>query len=863
MALSPVMLQYLEKKRENEDAILFFRLGDFYEMFFDDALIVSRELDLVLTGKQCGEAERAPMCGVPYHSADMYIGKLVEKGYKVVVCEQMEDASQAKGLVARDVVRVITPGTVTDANQLNDGKNNFIASIYKGESLLSICFADISTGEVIASDLPSDFSRLSNELCTYSPREVITNIDLSVKNELSDIIKERLGAYVGRGAESESFNYETASAALSARYKVDIASLGLSFSSIIATGALVAYLEKTQKTDISQLKKPKIYFCGEYMEIDKNTRRNLEISETMRKGEKKGSLLWALDMTKTAMGARMFRRWLDLPLTNANAIYKRLDAVEELTREFVIREELTEALAPILDIERTMTRIVYKTGNGKDMRSAAATMGALPQIKRLLSTFKSEALVTLYEKLDTLDDLFALVDGTVVEDPPFSVREGGFIKEGVNSELDRLRHIMKNSKGMLADIEAREKDRTGIRNMKIGYNKVFGYYIEVSKGSVADVPEDYIRKQTLTTGERYITPELKELEGTIFTASDRINSIEFEIFSRLCDRLSENIGRIQTAAEIIATVDVYLSLATAAVKNGYSRPEVDIGTVIEIKDGRHPVVEKFCGETGFVPNDTYLDTENNKLMLITGPNMAGKSTYMRQVAIITLMAQMGSFVPAREARIGVVDRLFTRVGASDDLAAGESTFMLEMTEVAYILRNATSRSLIIYDEVGRGTSTFDGMSIARAVAEYTAGKKLGARTLFATHYHELCDLEGEGKGIVNYCITARKRDKGIVFLRKIVRGSVDESYGIEVAQLANVPREVIKRAREVLSALTSEKTGNASSKRNELDKTAPQSFSIDDYIGSEIIEKLRMTDADTLTPLDALRLVYELKKMLQ
>ena len=857
MALSPVMKQYLEKKSQNEDAILFFRLGDFYEMFFDDALIVSRELDLVLTGKQCGESERAPMCGVPYHSADMYIGKLVEKGYKVVICEQTEDPSTAKGLVNREIVRIITPGTVTDSNQLSEEKNNYIASINIDSDGIALSFADISTGEIRVTLIEGGENKLINELCAFSPREIIMNMLPAQGSELHVCIKDRLGAFVSRDGEARRFEKKLCEKEIYSLYSQSPEELSLYGGLTLSLGALIGYLNDSQKTDLSYLKKPQKYFSGEYMEIDKNTRRNLEICETMRTGEKKGSLLWAIDMTKSALGARLLRKWLDMPLLDANAIYRRLDAVEELTNEYMLREDLAEALSPIHDIERVMTRIVYKTGGGRDLRSAASTMAQLPTIKNLLSACKSEELSALYNNLDPLEDLYELIDRTIVPEPPFSTKEGGFIKDGVNSELDRLRRIMNDSKGVLEEIELREKERTGIKNMKIGYNRVFGYYIEVSKSNVADVPADYIRKQTLTTGERYITPELKELEGTILSASDKVNAIELGIFERLCDKLSENIRRIQTAAEIIAKSDVYLSLALAAVKYGYNRPEVDIGGIIDIKDGRHPVVERFCESGGFVPNDTYLDKDSKRLMLITGPNMAGKSTYMRQVAIITLMAQIGSFVPAREARIGIVDKLFTRVGASDDLASGQSTFMLEMTEVAYILKNATSRSLIIYDEIGRGTSTFDGMSIARAVAEYTAGKKIGARTLFATHYHELCELEGSCDGVVNYSITARKRDNGIIFLRKIVKGAADESYGIEVANLAKLPKEVIKRSREVLEKVTSE----SSIPRDAVIKT-DTSFTIDDYIEKDVIKKIRMTDTDTLTPIDALNLVYELKKTL-
>ena len=855
MALSPMMKQYLEVKSRHEDAILFFRLGDFYEMFYDDAKIVSRELELVLTGKQCGEEEKAPMCGVPYHSADVYIGKLVEKGYKVVICEQTEDPATAKGLVARDVVRIVTPGTITDSKQLPEGKNNYIASIVFQKDGVGLCLADISTGEMRATFLKDGEGALINELSIYTPREILLNTP--AEGAVAEFLKTRLRAVT---SVMPSELYETAAVSKClAKYLTQAADFYENALTAAAVSVLVSYIADTQKTDISYLKKPIVYEIGEFMEIDYSSRRNLEICETMRQREKRGTLLWVLDKTKTALGARLLRKWLEMPLKNPNRILRRQDAVAEFVDDFMLREEIGELFKGVLDIERIMTRILYGSAGGKELRAFSNTISVLPKLKSLLSHAKAKELSVLASELDTLEDINDVIVKTIVDDPPFSVREGGFIRSGVNAELDRLRAIMTDSKGYLDEIERREKEATGIKNMKIGYNRVFGYYIEVSKSNLGDVPNTYIRKQTLTGGERYITPELKELESTILGASDKSYAIEYEIFKRVTALISENVRRVQAAADAIATVDVYRSLAEVAAKNGYTRPEVDIGDVIDIKEGRHPVVEEFCEAGGFVPNDAYLDTNSNRLVILTGPNMAGKSTYMRQIALICIMAQAGSFVPATEARIGIVDKLFTRVGASDDLASGQSTFMLEMTEVAYILKNATPRSLIIYDEIGRGTSTFDGMSIAKAVAEYTASKKIGARTLFATHYHELCELGERDMGIVNYSVIAKKKDKGVVFLRKIVKGAADDSYGIEVAQLAGVPSAVVKRAREVLCEL---EKGDAPRKAPAKQIHEPENITIDDYIHEDVIKKLKMADVESLTPLEALIFLSEIKKML-
>ncbi|MBR2987040.1 MAG: DNA mismatch repair protein MutS [Clostridia bacterium] len=858
MALSPMMLQYLEIKKRHEDSILFFRLGDFYEMFFDDARIASKELELTLTGRQCGEEERAPMCGVPYHSAESYIGRLVDKGYKVVICEQTEDPALAKGIVTREVVRIVTPGTQTDSKQLPAGQNNYLVSLVLSEGETGMALCDVSTGDIRMTLLHGGEAALLNELSVYSPKEIIINCPLPEGSEVEAFVRKTLAASVSL-IDPDVYEHKEIRRNVKGALALEPDQISTEFTLQQALSGLCRYLTDTQKTDLSYLKAPVVYESGDFMEIDHNSRRNLELTEAMRTREKKGTLLWVLDKTKTALGARLLRKWLEFPLKNANLIVRRQTAVAELVNDYLLREELGEALRPVLDIERIMTRVVYGSAGGKELRAFATAASVLPKLKSLLANVSSEELKTIADGLDTLDDLYEAVDKTIVEDPPFSVREGGFIAKGVNPELDELRALTEDSKSVLEGIERREKEATGIKNMKIGYNRVFGYYIEVSKSNIPDVPPSYIRKQTLTNGERYITPELKELESKILSASERSCAIEYEIFKRLTELLSDNIRRIQHAAEVIATVDVYRSLAEVAVSHNYVQPEVDISDVIEIKEGRHPVVEAFAPEGGFVPNDTYLDTRNNRLVLLTGPNMAGKSTYMRQIALIAVMAQIGSFVPAKDARIGIVDKLFTRVGASDDLASGQSTFMLEMSEVSYILKNATPKSLIIYDEIGRGTATFDGMSIARAVAEYTASKKIGARTLFATHYHELCELEGTVEGVVNYSVIAKKKDRGIVFLRKIVKGAADDSYGIEVGQLAGLPQSVIKRAKEVLASL--EKAPSVPPK-HKVQKTEPDNMTFDDYIHEEVIHKLKMTDVESMTPLEALVLLSELKKMI-
>ena len=860
--MTPMMEQYFEIKNQYKDYLLFYRLGDFYEMFFDDAIIASRELELTLTGRDCGETERAPMCGVPFHSAEGYIGRLIEKGYRVAICEQMEDPSTAKGLVKRDVIRVITPGTLIESNLLSETKNNYLCSVYVGENSCGVCFADVSTAEIYATcfDVVNLESRLKNELGTYSPCEIVLNVSSPKLPWFGDYINDRLKAMV-LDSQPHRFELDSAKELVKKQFDDDTCAQILTNNAIVsAVGALLDYIGEMQKCDISYIKKLNVYNDGQYMELDINTRRNLELTEAMRSKDKKGSLLWVLDKTHTASGARLLRKWVEHPLLNVKDILKRQSAVSELHGNYMLREEIGVLLDNVLDLERLITKVVYGTANAKDLRAIAGTVSILPELKELLKTCKSEELVRIYNSIDMLEDIRKLIDNAIVEDPPFIIREGGLIKDGFNSDVDYLRTIMNDGKGWIEKAAEDEREKTGIKNLKISYNKVFGYYIEVTRSYIDLVPERYIRKQTLSNCERYITQELKDMEATILGATDKICSLEYEIFQQIRSVVAENSERIQETAAFLSLVDVYLSLATVASKNKYVCPEIDLSDIITIKEGRHPVVEQFVKDSYFVPNDVYLDTNRNRLMLITGPNMAGKSTYMRQVALITIMAQIGSFVPAEDARIGIVDKVFTRVGASDDLASGQSTFMLEMNEVAYILKNATKRSLIIYDEVGRGTSTFDGMSIARAIVEYTSGKKIGAKTLFATHYHELTSLEDEFDGIVNYNIAARKRGDNITFLRKIVRGSTDDSYGIEVAKLAGVPNEVIKRAREILAVV--EKSAKTLTLTDNEIETDDSLITIDDCIEEQIIQELRAIDVNTLSPYEAMMLLYDLKKRL-
>jgi DNA mismatch repair protein MutS len=864
--MTPMMQQYFEIKDKYREYILMYRLGDFYEMFFEDAKVASAELELTLTGRDCGEAERAPMCGVPYHAVEGYIGKLVGKGYKVAICEQLEDPASAKGIVKRDVIRMITPGTLTESSLLDEKKNNYIAAIYVDDDAIGAAFADISTGHISATSFDGEHrtQKLIGELGAYLPREVLLNTSVSEIPDAADFLQDRLQAVINQN-QFKRYEPETAASLVYEHFK-DLPGEfeDAEHPALLAAGALLSYAKETQKNDLGNMEALNYYTDGEYLELDVNTRRNLELCETMRRAEKKGTLLWVLDKTRTAAGARLLRKFIDQPLKNPYQINRRQAAVAEFVDRVIERGELMNALSGVLDMERLITRIVYGTANARDLRSIAQTAANIPEVKNLLSGFESEELSAIYRELDTLSDLCDLISRAIVDEPPFSIREGGFIREGFHADVDRLNEIEKNSRGWIEKIEEAERMATGIKNLKVGYNRVFGYYIEVSKSNMNAVPDRYIRKQTLANGERYFTQELKDMESQILGAGEKRVALEYQIFCELRARVAENVHRVQKTAYLLSKLDVYCSLAEVASRNSYCRPEVGYGDVISIKDGRHPVVEQCARDSFFIPNDTELDGKNNRFMLITGPNMAGKSTYMRQVALICLMAQMGSFVPAREARISVTDKIFTRVGASDDLAMGQSTFMLEMSEVAYILANATKQSLIIYDEIGRGTSTFDGMSIARAVAEYTLGKKIAAKTLFATHYHELTTLESEMKGVINYHIAAKKRGDGITFLRKIVRGAADDSYGIEVAQLAGVPEAVTKRAKEILASLENGKQPEAKGRLRERIKDAPEEgmISFENFVQNDVCEKLKQTDINTISPLEALNLIFELKKIL-
>ena len=818
--LTPMMRQYLEIKEQNKDSILFFRLGDFYEMFNEDAKLAARELDLVLTTRDRGKSaeEQTPMCGIPYHSSDGYIARLIAKGYKVAICEQTEDPALAKGLVKRDIIRVVTPGTVIDSACLDDRRGNFLCGVFLDEQNAGVAFCDMSTGHthVTAFSGADRAEHLCNELARFSPAEAVLSA----------------GAY----ADEELTRNNPAAA--------------------LALGGLLSYLHETQKSDLSYISDLEYYEQGRFMELDLSARRNLELTETIRGKEKRGSLLWVLDKTKTAMGARCLRSWLERPLREVAAITRRSNAVGALVNDTMAREELVLALSGISDMERLIGRIVYGTAGGRDLVSLRNSIEQLAAVREQLAHFTTGRLGELSQELDPLTDIAARIAETIVDEPPFSVREGGFIRKGFNAEVDRLHDILSGGKGLLASIETKEKERTGIRTLKIGYNKVFGYYIEVSNSFKDQVPDTYIRKQTLVNGERYITQELKDLEQEILTAGERDNALEYELFSALRDEICAGAERIQKTAAAVAELDTLASLAVVAVKNSYCCPVVDDSGVIEIHDGRHPVVERVLKDALFVPNDTYMGEKENRVAIITGPNMAGKSTYMRQVALITLMAQIGSFVPARAARIGMVDRIFTRIGASDDLAGGQSTFMVEMSEVAEILRQATAHSLLILDEIGRGTSTFDGMSIARAVLEFCADRKrLGAKTLFATHYHELTELEGTLAGVKNYNIAIKKRGEDLVFLRKIIPGGADRSYGIEVAKLAGLPKEVVSRAKKILEEL--EAGGSYIPPREEREQV-----SLDAIGEAEVLDALRRAQPDTMSPIEAMQLLYDLKKKL-
>lgn len=862
-----MMRQYLSIKEKHKDEILFFRLGDFYEMFFDDADTASRELELTLTGKDCGMEERAPMCGIPYHSCEGYIQRLLAKGYKVAICEQLEDPALAKGLVKRDIIRVITPGTVIEGSMLDESKNNFLASIYVSNKTAGLCFADISTGEAHITYINSDelAGDITNEIGRFTPSEVIINKECYALSEVSAFMKQRLTCTVNV-LEEERFSSEDGPI-LTQFNKKSLAEIGIEDKkeTVMAINAMLSYLKETQISGTQRLDSVYYYSNEQYMSIDLSTRRNLELTETMRGREKKGTLLWVLDKTKTAMGKRLLRTRIEQPLLNCAEIVRRHNAVSELCADSIERADLAEILSGVYDLERLMTRIVYGSANPRELRSLAQTAQKLPELKERLKDVTSLLLKEIYNQIDTLQDIFELIDSAIIDDPPVLLKEGGVIKDGYDKGIDDLRDIMNHGQKYLAKIEADEKEKTGIKNLKISYNRVFGYYIEVSKSFIDKVPENYIRKQTLTNCERYITQELKDLENKVLGAKEHIISLEYEIFDKVRKKVAAELHRIQKTAKAVAQLDVLQSFAQVAVDNNYCCPDVSLDGKIVIKDGRHPVVEAMLSDTPFVPNDTLLDLEDNQISVITGPNMAGKSTYMRQVALISLMSQIGSFVPASSAKLSIVDSIFTRVGASDDLASGQSTFMVEMNEVANILKNATRNSLLVFDEIGRGTSTFDGMSIARAVVEFVADKKkIGAKTLFATHYHELTELENLLPNVKNYNIAVKKHGDDITFLRRILRGGADDSYGIEVAKLAGIPQKVVNRAKEILKQLNDGRPVEMRKGRMaKIKEEAPAQVALIDPKTEKIMEKLRSFDVNAVSPIEAMNILFELCKEAQ
>ena len=862
MALSPLMVQYLEVKKKNKDTLIFFRVGDFYEMFFDDAELVSRELELTLTGKECGLEERAPMCGVPYHSVEGYIAKLVERGYKVAICEQTEDPSQAKGLVRREIVRIVTPGTVMESSMLDESSNNFICTVFTQKDKTGLSFCDISTGELYATLVEGDGqeNKIKDELLKFSPREILIGGDAVKFRTLAAFIKDKLSASVSM-LDDEEFSFAEAEKVLLKQFhKSSLEELQLAGSqqTVSALGALMVYLSRTQMNGLERIDHIEIYKENQYLHIDYNTRRNLELTEPMNSKNKSASLLAVLDKTKTSMGGRMMKSCIEKPLVSMAQIIKRQNGVTELYENVMMRMDLREALVGITDIQRIITRVVYGSANARELRSMCNALKRLPMVKATIQDGQSGIIKSMYSDLDNLEDICKLIDDAIVEEPPLAVKEGGMIKEGYHKELDEIRYDMNHSSSILANIEARERTATGIPKLKIGYNRVFGYYIEVSNSYKNMVPESYIRKQTLTNGERFITQELKELEQRILGAKDRSFSLEYEIFDSIRKTVAKSLARINRTANAVATLDVIASLAEAAFENNYCCPTLTADGVIKLTESRHPVVESISRDIRFVPNDVFLDTDENRVAIVTGPNMAGKSTYMRQVALIVLMAQMGSYVPAKSAEISIVDSIFTRIGASDDLTTGQSTFMVEMNEVAYILKNATKNSLLILDEIGRGTSTFDGMSIAKAVLEYVADKKtLGAKTLFATHYHELTVLEDTVKGVKNYNIAAIKRGDDITFLRRIIRGAADESYGVEVAKLAGLPDSVIERAKKILVEL---ENGQPKQKRKvKKQEETPQLTFMPEETAVE--KRLKSIDINTVTPMEAMNILFELVKL--
>ena len=857
---TPMMQQYIDVKDQYKDCILMYRLGDFYEMFFDDAKTVSKELDLTLTGRSCGQEERAPMCGVPYHSAESYIARLIAKGYKVAICEQTEDPATAKGLVKREVVRMITPGTVIESSMLDENNNSFISSVYAEKDGAGISFCDISTGETFASSFEgSDYEdSIINELGRFGPKEILLSSDAASNDRILSFARDRLGAHIERCGD---WRFDTQACTETAKLQFGAEACDKNNDRTIrSVGALLSYLHETQKNDLSHINQLQYYTNKQFMELDYTARRNLELTSSLHTGEKKGSLLWVLDHTVTAVGARLIRQWIEKPLLRIPEIIERQKAVDAFLKYRPQSDALRSELRSLCDIERVAGRIVYGSANCRDLRALYQVTQHLPAIKKLLSVIDDQYLAALESQIDELADIGELIGAAIVEEPPFTVREGGMIKRGFNAEVDRLKDLLDGGASRLAEIEQKEKERTGIPKLKVGYNRVFGYYIEVSKSFMNQTPEDYIRKQTLANCERYITHELKELEGEVVSAGDRLNALEYELFTVIRNSIAEQADRIKLTARAIAAVDVLRSFAVAAEKYNYVMPIVDNSNSIDIKDGRHPVVERVLNGGMFVPNDTLLDCGENRVYVITGPNMAGKSTFMRQVALITIMAQCGSFVPASSANIGVCDRVFTRIGASDDMMSGQSTFMVEMNEVAGIIKHATCKSLLILDEIGRGTSTYDGMAIARSVLEYCAGKKLGARTLFATHYHELCAMEGTVNGVKNYNIVVKKHGDSIVFIKKIVRGGTNDSYGIDVAKLAGIPDSVIKRAKEVLTEIE-ERAGGV--KNNNF--IAPQyeeeaQVSFGNYVKDELIEKLKLVEPDVLSPIEALSMLYDMVK---
>ena len=871
MKLSPMMQEYCKTKEEYKDCILFYRLGDFYEMFFDDALLVSKELELTLTGKDCGLEERAPMCGIPFHAADTYINRLIERGHKVAICEQVEDPKKAKGLVKRAVIRVVTPGTTLDATSLDESKNNYLMSIVSIADRFGCAIADITTGDCFLTEVPNS-QKLVDEINKISPAEIICNDSFFMSGVDTDDLKERLGICIF-SLDAWYFDDDTCRKELREHFHVtNLEGLGISDydSGIIAAGALFLYLKETQKTALSQMTTIRPYTAERYMLIDSSSRRNLELVETLREKQKRGSLLWVLDKTKTAMGARTLRSFVEQPLIDAEKINRRLEALEELNEKPMLRDEIREYLNPVYDLERLVSRISFKSANPRDMVAFASSLEMIPYIKQVLKDFQAPILKEIYEDMDSLEDITDLIKHAIVDEPPLAQKDGGIIREGFNEDVDKFRSARTDGKKWLTELETKERERTGIKSLKIKYNRVFGYALEVTNTFKELVPENYIRKQTLANAERYITEELKNLENMILGAEDKLYALEYELFSNVRDKVGQEVIRIQRTAKAIAGLDVFASLALVAERNHYVRPKVNEGGIIDIKGGRHPVVEQMIDNDMFIANDTYLDNTKKRISIITGPNMAGKSTYMRQTALIVLMAQIGSFVPADKAVVGIVDRIFTRVGASDDLASGQSTFMVEMTEVANILRNATAKSLLILDEIGRGTSTFDGLAIAWAVIEHISNTKLcGAKTLFATHYHELTELEGKLSGVTNYCIAVKEKGDDIVFLRKIVKGGADKSYGIQVAKLAGVPDSVINRAKELVEELSDAditaavKDLASPKKKPKVEMDMAQMSLFDTVQDNDIIEELKGIDIGNLTPMEALNTLYNLQNKIK